>query len=176
MKFCMHCGKEVKEQVKFCPFCGGDQKEVSVTQSEEVSVAPPRITIDQESINKLADKGKNYFTYINNNVRNPILGASNQSGYFALVTYLLLNALIALSISHALGKSLFSSFSLELFLPLLLLFLVGQLINVVTVYLLANKIFKVSLNLVDTFERIYAPISLAVYVAVIMLVKGGLKL
>lgn len=169
MKFCMHCGKEVKEQVKFCPFCGGDQKEVSATASGEESVVTSRITIDQESINQLADKGKNYFAYINKNIRNPILGASNQNGYFGVVTYVLLNVLIALSISHALGKNFSSTFSLELFLPLLLLFLVGQFVNVVAVYLLSNKIFKVRLNLVDTFERIYGPISLAIYGAIIML-------
>ena len=39
MKFCMHCGKEIKEKVKFCPFCGGEQKEVEVT-SEPIIVEP----------------------------------------------------------------------------------------------------------------------------------------
>lgn len=216
MKFCMHCGKEIKETVKFCPFCGGEQKEISTISEENVATIShvdstvermgeiisepvkeeqtsfteysntesqqhdttqqaqrpnetPLISINQESVNQLADKSKNYLSYLNQNVKSPTLGGVNNFGAFGLISYFVINTLLSLGLSHALGKSITGlNFQFKLFLPLLLLILVAQLVNVLAVFLLGNKIFKVNINLMDTFDRIYAPTSIGVYTAVVM--------
>ncbi|MFW8051901.1 zinc ribbon domain-containing protein [Vagococcus fluvialis] len=235
MKFCMHCGKEIKEKVKFCPFCGGEQKEVEVT-SEPIIVEPiieevveevtntteshetiqtveepiveepvyeqpiqpeqpqqqyqeqashqqqnqqqqngqqqgtPIITINQESVNQFTDKSKNYLSYLNKNVLRPILKGKNENGIFGLVTFLLINTILAFSISFALGKISYQNGKLTLFLPVLLILLVGQAINVLTVHVLSTKIFKMPSSLTDAFEHMYAPISSGVYITLAMLV------
>ena len=230
----MHCGKEIKEKVKFCPFCGGEQKEVEVT-SEPIIVEPiieevveevtntteshetiqtveepiveepvyeqpiqpeqpqqqyqeqashqqqnqqqqngqqqgtPIITINQESVNQFTDKSKNYLSYLNKNVLRPILKGKNNTGIFGIITFLLINTFLALSISYALGKVSQYGSKLEMFLPTLLVLLVGQFISVLTVYLLSTKIFKGQSSLTDTFEHMYAPISGGVYITLAML-------
>ena len=213
MKFCMHCGKEIKEKVKFCPFCGGEQKEVVLTEepveeavnsNETVQIidepviqepvyeqpiqeeqqatsqqqtqqqtsqqqSAPIISINQESMNQFTDKSKNYLSYLNKNIKNPILRGANKSGIFGVITFLLTNAFLALAISYGLGKLSHYGSKLEMFLPVLLVLLVGQFINVLTVHLLSAKIFKNPSSLIDSFEHMYAPISGGVYITVAML-------
>lgn len=225
----MHCGKEIKEKVKFCPFCGGEQKEVVIAEEpiimeesieevvssnetsqpidepviEEVAYeqpvyeqpiqeeqqftnqqqenpqqqqqqtgqqqSTPIISINQESMNQFTDKSKNYLSYLNKNIKNPVLRGTNNSGIFGVITFLLVNGFLALSISYALGKLSHYGSKLEMFLPVLLVLLAGQFISVLTVYLLSTKIFKNQSSLVDAFEHMYAPISGGVYITLAML-------
>lgn len=243
MKFCINCGKEIKEKVKFCPFCGAEQKEVTtviepveqqIVQEEvvteileenqpvvepviepvveavvEPAVTPhepvqqsqptqqvtqeqqpnyqqqqnnqyqgnnnqqqqqaPFININQETVNQLTDNSKNYFSYLNKNLAKPMIGGRNTNEYFGLVSYVLVSLFSSLAISHSIGKA--SKFvtrgiadsSFPMFLQLFLLILVTQLISVATVYVLSGKLFKEETSFLDSFDRVYAPISLAVY-------------
>lgn len=218
MKFCMHCGKEIKEKVKFCPFCGGEQKEVEIiieevesfeqvnstnpepTPIEEEPIQnweqpkaqpieeepqqqsqqynqqteaqpTPLISINPDSVNQLADKSRNYLSYINNNIKNPTLNAQNNSGYFGLFTYFLINLILGISLSHGLGKAIhYENFKFEMFLPILILLLLPQFFNVLATYFLTTQIFNKKISLLDQFEQIYAPISITVYIGLAMFV------
>lgn len=225
MKFCINCGKEIKDKVKFCPFCGAEQKEVStvtepvvekvvneevndekeqpivetkvpseeVVQPEQPVEQPSQPTMNQEnqqssqqqqpsneqqaplisinhgSVNQLTDNSKNYFSYLNKNIAKPNIGGQNTNGYFGLVSYVLISLFSSLAISHSIGKAVrfgtmgYADSSFPLLIQLFLLILVTQLISVTTVYVLSAKIFREEISFLDSFDRVYAPISLAVY-------------
>ena len=236
MKFCINCGKEIKDKVKFCPFCGAEQKEVStvtepvvekvvneevndekkqpvvetkvpseeVVQSEQPVEEPnqpikeqpkqpsqptmnqenqqkyqqqqsnnqqqaPLISINHGSVNQLTDNSKNYFSYLNKNIAKPNIGGQNTNGYFGLVSYVLISLFSSLAISHSIGKAVrfgtmgYADSKFPLLIQLFLLILVTQLINVTTVYVLSGKIFREEISFLDSFDRVYAPISLAIY-------------
>ncbi|MFY8329663.1 zinc-ribbon domain-containing protein [Vagococcus carniphilus] len=225
MKFCINCGKEIKDKVKFCPFCGAEQKEVTivtepvvekvvneevnnekeqpivetkapseeVAQPEQPVEQPSQPTINQEnqqssqqqqpnneqqaplisinhgSVNQLTDNSKNYFSYLNKNIAKPNIGGQNTNGYFGLVSYVLISLFSSLAISHSIGKAVrfgtmgYADSSFPLLIQLFLLILVTQLISVTTVYVLSAKIFREEISFLDSFDRVYAPISLAVY-------------
>lgn len=225
MKFCINCGKEIKDKVKFCPFCGAEQKEVStvtepvvekvvneevnnekeqpivetkvpseeVAQPEQPVEQPSQPTMNQEnqqssqqqqpnneqqaplisinhgSVNQLTDNSKNYFSFLNKNIAKPNIGGQNTNGYFGLVSYVLISLFSSLAISHSIGKAVrfgtmgYADSSFPLLIQLFLLILVTQLISVTTVYVLSAKIFREEISFLDSFDRVYAPISLAVY-------------
>ena len=225
MKFCINCGKEIKDKVKFCPFCGAEQKEVTtvtepvvekvvneevndekeqpivetkvpseeVVQPEQPVEQPSQPTMNQEnqqssqqqqpsneqqaplisinhgSVNQLTDNSKNYFSYLNKNIAKPNIGGQNTNGYFGLVSYVLISLFSSLAISHSIGKAVrfgtmgYADSSFPLLIQLFLLILVTQLISVTTVYVLSAKIFREEISFLDSFDRVYAPISLAVY-------------
>lgn len=125
--------------------------------------------INQQAVNQLTNRSKNYFSYINKNIKQPIIGKSNQDGYFGLINYVLICVFTGLAISHAIGKVIgitgYSESSFPMFLQITLLLLCSQLVNVVTVYLLSGKIFNNNMSFMDTFDRMYAPIGLAIYVS-----------
>lgn len=198
MKYCMHCGKKVKETVKFCPFCGEELRDMEVKietieQSNEDSRSNEKnqndsgisnteagknvdahsnsslININSESVNQFRDSSKNYLMYLNSNIKQPKLDKFNSDNSFGLISFFVINILLSLGLSNALGKSFTgSNFQFRMFLPLLLLMLVGQIINVGAVYILGNKIFKNSFNFLDVFEKIYSPVSLVVYIGASM--------
>ncbi len=232
MKFCINCGKEVKEKVKFCPFCGAEQKELKKTDElvEEVKVEEinsleeaknvsvqsdvdpkeyiieedtstiyneqpkndnqeqvsphqtsnnqqaPLISINQGTVNQLTDNSKNYFSYINKNIAKPDIGGRNKNEYFGLVSYVLISLFSSLAISHSIGKAMtfgtrgYSDSSFPMFLQLFLLLLVTQLVSVTTVYVLSGKIFHEEIKFLDSFDRIYAPVSITVYTSLLAFV------
>lgn len=260
MKFCINCGKEIKDKVKFCPFCGAEQKEIKTViepveqkeVSEEIIITPEEMTeviepvaenteemiveesveqpqpepvqpieptqqttqeqqanyyqqpnnhyqgnsnqqqnnhyqgnpnqqqqgsfINQEKMNQLTDNSKNYFSYLNKNMAKPNIGGRNTNNYFGVVSYVLIALFSSLAISHSIGKAVsfgtrgLADSSFPMFLQLFLLLLVTQLISVTTVFVLSGKIFHEETSFLDSFDRVYAPISLAVYTSLLAFV------
>ena len=196
MKTCTNCGKEIKDQVKFCNFCGKEQVIEKVITNENIRQTDDSINqqqdtqtnqqqqnyqqpntapiLNQEKVTQLTNRSKNYFSYINKNIKNPIIGKDNKDGYFGLISYALICIFSGLAISHAIGKLMsltgFSETAFPMFLQITLLLLCSQVVNVLTVYLLSAKIFHTKMSFVDTFETMYAPISLAVYISFLALI------
>jgi len=226
MKYCINCGKEIKDKVKFCPFCGKEQKEVTIdngiteskkiheetitsngednnlveevfieedlekseesskispkqiqpaesnnenTHTSERSNPEPKYFINPDKVGQLTDNSKNYFSYLNENIKRPNIGGSNTNNYFGLVNYIIISLFSSLAISHSIAKVIrfgtggIANSNFPMFLQLCLLILVTQLINVVTVYVLSNKVFRNRNSFLDSFDLVYAPVSLAVY-------------
>lgn len=195
VRFCNFCGQEqnhtITGSIEETVVSHDDMSEIhgesysntnkqknSTDQFQQTSNSQQQYTkepiINQQAVNQLSRRSKNYFSYVNKNIKKPIIGKVNQDGYFGLISYILICVFTGLAISHAIGKVIgltgYSESSFPMFLQITLLLLCSQLVNVFTVYLLSGKIFNNKLSFMDTFDRMYAPIGLAIYVSLAALI------
>ena len=194
MKFCPFCGGEQKEITISKEIIEMNEETVTPEEiiieepiahtQENVNEAPhteqvqqtPLVSINQDAVNQLTNNSKNYLTYLNKNIAKPNLGGSNKNGYFGLISFGLVSLFSSLAISHSMGKAVnvgtqnITNLSFPMFLQLLLLLLATQFVNVLTVYVLKTKLFPGEGTILDSFDNVYAPISLTVYTSLLALV------
>ena len=157
MKYCVSCGKEIKESAKFCPFCGATQPGMDTN--------PPS--------RELANKSRNYFNFLNQNVAHPQVGLTSDRGFFGLLNFSLVTLLLSLALSHgfARGFNLVAAYTGNFpVLFELILWLGGCLFALVAVNFFAARLaYQEAVSFLESFDRIFAPASLAVYVSLALL-------
>jgi len=101
MKYCINCGKEMKDDGKFCPNCGQDQTAAVNNDSEQSSIA------DNQTVQQTVALGKNYWKYFLGKLAWPTAKTSDEPlafGYISVGLYAVLQGfLITLLVSHGLN-------------------------------------------------------------------------
>lgn len=223
MKFCINCGKELKEKVKFCTTCGTQQPELKEEKTEEINagnqhdaiiqdvvaetsvetpisepiqpepepiaepvyteptpeyVAPQQVMTNQ-TVQQFTKESKNYFSYLNTAIKQPKIGMSESHHMFGLISFVLIAVLNSLAISHALNSIYFfalytTASTFPLLLPILLWVLVAQFISVLLVYGLTAKVYQSPTSLLESFNKVYSPASMGVYISVVTFIYSFL--
>lgn len=156
MKYCVNCGKEIKEEANFCPFCGTTQpgREKSIPKAE------------------IAEKGRNYFNYLNKNVAHPLVGLTSDKGVFGLVNFGLTTLFLSLALSHGIARGMQTINYTGNFPALFefLLLIAGILLtNVVINFFVARQVYQEPISFLESFDRMMAPASLVVYLSFALL-------
>jgi len=62
MKFCVNCGKQIKESTNFCPFCGAEQPTVKVAAESDAGTEAPLPRTEEVSENVPTAKPARHWT------------------------------------------------------------------------------------------------------------------
>lgn len=191
MKFCLNCGKEIKEDAKFCPFCGSDQPDLptgNIADNQPIAnaamqqpTASQQTTTNQatqqsatgkleefassETVQEIKQRSMNYFTFLNKNVVSPQIGDDNVTNHFALVNYILIVLINGLAISR-LSATVIGSFydtNFVFLLEFILLVAAALFTYPLTHFILEKVVYKQNISLLDSFSRIFSPVSVVVY-------------
>lgn len=196
MKYCIYCGHEIKEETKFCGFCGKSQvPEENKNNVEKNSVNETLSNLkdqalENESVKKAVKAGKNYFTFLFDNIKNPSLSSETYHKYYGYISLVLL----ALFTSVTIGKGIYSllneigsafrlfdfsfynsvgaSYIFRIFLYLIVSMMIVGLLS----YLTTVKVLGVSYSFSEVITKLFAPMSLAVAISFFTMILVFLKL
>lgn len=113
MKNCVQCGAEISEGAKFCNVCGKKQEaeKVNVTQPEHVidKKVPLQESVgeqvkDKETIQQLTNNSKNYFRWLNQQIKIGNKRVASPAPLFGFVNFILLIILNSMALSVSIGR------------------------------------------------------------------------
>lgn len=194
MKYCTQCSEEIKQEAKFCPFCGGEQIEV-IPENKQTSNFEQQVINNQiyqkpleeapqtfekihsslneqlknnEKIQQITAESKNYFGWLNENIIRPKSALSTNNPLFGFVNYILISLFFSLTFSHNIVRPAYSYVEDKIFPLFFEVFFATALmliIGVSIVYLTADKVYKNKTSVLQSFDKVFAPASLAVYIS-----------
>ena len=141
---------------------------------------------NNENIQQIKSQSKNYFGWLVSNTKNPQIGKTTNSpifglvnyGLLALITTLTLYRITYLSITSLIVSGLMDDLGFPLFFETLIGLLILLIMPVLVVYIVADKIYHDSVTFLQAFDRVFAPISLAIFIsftALILSLLLGIK-
>lgn len=173
MKYCIQCGKEIKNEAKFCPACGKNQIQVTTEAMTVESVLEKGVQLqsnlneqlkNNQTVQQLTKESKNYFSWLNTQIR----GKNKQSiPMFGVVNFLLLIVLNSLAVSRSIlsisGHT--DETPLSLFIESLLMMGIYYFIFVLVYFFMVNKLFQTKIVFTEAFDALFSPASLTVYIS-----------
>lgn len=183
MSNCCHCHQEIKEGSMFCPLCGKEQiaassnmhsseERSSVQSFEQIQSTFNQQIKSNEKIQQLTTESKNYFGWLNENVKSPKALKNTNNPLFSFINFCLISLFFSLAFSGGvIAPTMYYSdkwfpYFFEVLLAIVLILLIGVLV----VYVTTSQIYKEKITFLQAFDRVYAPASIAVYISLAALV------
>ncbi len=196
MKYCIHCGQQIKDESKFCAYCGNSQVVEDSTKSngeknnvQETLSSLKEQALENESIKQAVAVGKNYLNFLIENIKNPTFNVDSYHNYYGYISLILLSLFTGVTLSKGIssivseiygafigyGSGFYGSnempYIFESFLYLGLSMLAIGLLS----YLTTVKVLKCSYSFSDVITKLFAPMSLAVGISCFTMVLVFLK-
>ncbi|MFR1709706.1 MAG: zinc-ribbon domain-containing protein [Clostridium sp.] len=197
MKYCIHCGQQIKDESKFCAYCGKSQViddstkgTVEKNSVQETISNLKEQAMENKSIKQAVSAGKSYFNFLIENIKNPTFNTEAYHSYYGYISLILLSLFTCITISKGIGsivneiyealaifgRGFYGSNGMPYIFEFFLYFALSMLAIVLLSYLTTTKILKVSYRFSDVITKFFAPMSLAVVISFFTMILAFLKL